>query len=469
MYKVMRAGNEIAIRNHTYMQKYFDYTEIRTILHGNDPKWKPQDVIGIFESANCNRILSVIQNASDLFHCDTFSSLFTFNEKSTSISTPDRRFVDFDALETFLKELWSEADTVTEVVQTYLPVCNVMLTNLEAYELLLFCSLFTCMQLTPNADDLELLKKHMDESVPKTAVYHLKDPKKISVFTPTAQLPCFEGVSEEEQVHLGLTVIYNELNEPITVTLESSPLRRHLAAHEEILVLTANGKAVNFLPRFCAAQGYIYRQEQSNLLATDKVGHTFSLSLNTEGPIFFSESKKHGILAADKDGRFLSVPFDGKKPDNSVCWLKGDLQDYGFLTSQGTYEGAYTRECWKGILFFDLGGGNGIAVTSNRCAIDSTGTVVGENVAAISCCENRFILLHMDGSVTTDRGDLQLPNLYAHAVCVNRDGYWVVTDDTLFHIGKIVTKYERIPDELERNNLSSTVYGLYADGEISPL
>ncbi len=474
MYIAHNRSGGIKIEKYSMMKKYFNYEQVRGLLLKKDANYceeNADDVLVILKSKDCavnsSPLLTVIENAADPFGCKELINIFPTDEASDIIST-ELRSVDYSNLQNYLEAMWSEPYFVCD------PVCEKLTdkmayTKEQAYELLLFCSLFAFLQKEPENGDVELLKGYLEQLSPDTAKYHQSDRSVIDIVTPTAELQGFSGCSDGRNIKLSLTVIRNKLDTTVTVTVENSPLRRRLAAHSELLALTANGETVTFLPRFCVAQDYLYRQKESSLIAADSAGHTFSLPLAVEGPVFFSESKKYGILAADKDGRFLSVPFHGKKPDDTVCWLKGDLQDYGFLTQQGTYEGACTRESWKDLLFFDLGGGDGLAVTADRRAIDSSGNIVGENVADVSCCGNRFILLHTDGSVTTDCGPLQVPGLYARAVCAERNGYWVATDEALYHVGQTVTKHKPVPDELARSNINAAVYGLYSDGEIKPL
>lgn len=261
-----------------------------------------------------------------------------------------------------------------------------------------------------------------------------------------------------------LIVIQNKMDEPALIKLENCPIQWHLEPDEKILALTADGAVVTFLPRICAVEDHVIYQENDCLAAVGDAKE--QIALGNEDITFFAESRKYGLLIADRNGKFIHTQFKGKTPGKEVCWFGGDCEDYGFLFKDGTYEGHYSRMAWENVLFFQLSAGNGIAVTADRKAVDRNGKEICENAAAVSCCGKRYMILCMDRSVITDQGKIGLLPSDVRSVCADAYGYWIATDEAVYRRGEQEAEYQIILDEIERDNVGLSVYGLKMNGEI---
>lgn len=341
-----------------------------------------------------------------------------------------------------------------------------ILTQAQAYEVLLFAALFAYFGREPDFSDANQLRKYLWPDWPEG----VKRMQKLALLQKKTELPCFPGCSESE-LKLGLCVIRNPLNDTALVTLKGSPLRQHLQRGERLLALTANGQVAAFLPRICVSRGQALYLKEGRLSATGGGNG----GLNDPQIAFFAVSKECGdLLVADWAGnlRLPNTPKDA--PGETVCWLRAVDQDRGYLRPDGSYVGVQERPAWndRKLLAFDLSnGGHGVALTADRKAIDENGKELGQNVAAVSCCQENYILLNMDGSVTTSKGSPQLPSA-AQAVCAAIDGYWVAAGKELLHLnqkGELLSSVACALDELQRDSSGETVFGRAVDGTVQKI
>ena len=243
------------------------------------------------------------------------------------------------------------------------------------------------------------------------------------------------------------------------IQLDNCPLQRHLGAKEKMLALTVDGKVVTFLPRFCAAQHQLICQQGNQLKPCDD-NKDFVL-LDKDDTVFFGESQEYGLLIANQEGKFISTKdrFKGDPPKQKIVWLQGDLRDYAFLASDGSFIGRCQYEGWKNLLFFEISVSNGIAVTAERKAINAKGKVLTDRVAAVSCCGHRYIILRTDGTVLTDKGEVSRPDFPARAVCTDAYGYWISTDKKFYWLGAGDSCWDHPLAEIFRSNDGMTVFG----------
>lgn len=284
--------------------------------------------------------------------------------------------IDADKLSRFLATL--RAGSSEEAIQsiigciqkvTYEGKARLSLRQIQ--EIFLFGILFAYVQRKPQVGDLQLLQEFLGldgtqavqellQSQPDTEIQEL------GIWQPALELPCFAGGTGKDPLRLELAVLHNQGDQPAVVTLQDCPLRRHLKPKEDLLVLSANGQVVTFLPRVCMSGDWVIYQKERKLVA-EKGGTTQTIPLEGDDCVFFSESERYGFMMADRAGIFQGAQFKGKKPEGKICWQKGDLENYGFRFSDGSYQGGLTfHTSWKSLLFFDLSGGHGVAVTADR-------------------------------------------------------------------------------------------------------
>lgn len=376
--------------------------------------------------------------------------------------------IDLKKLSEFLEGVRSpyDRDTLGKIIEgikdsTYNG--SAYLSLMQVREILLFGTLFAIVPKAPEERDLTLLQKYLalDSTQPLQEV--LMGDQAFDVKQSPTELPCFLGAKGRKMFPLRLARIRNVLDEAVLITLKNCPLRRTLPPKSQLLALvTKQGEVVTFLPGICMAMGQAVYQDGRNIVA-ECSGSKETLPLQSGEPVFFSESEQFGLLVADKDGQFQDRNFHGTKPEKQVYWLKGDLENYGVLFSDGSYGSFRTYATWNSLLFFDLGGNNGIAVMADRTAIDSSGKKLGEHIAAVSCCDMQYIMLRMDGSVVTDLGEFPIPGP-ARAVCADAQGYWISMDDKLLYYNGRERRQIPLPDgktveELARDNAGTSVGG----------
>ena len=339
----------------------------------------------------------------------------------------------------------------------------------QAYEIIIFCALFVWIRRIPEERDVTQLKDHLNLNTIEASEQILKKTNEIVIQEKVKVLPYFQGQSCEKPLNLELAVISNQLDVPVVVQLDSCPLLRHLGAREKMLALTTDGKVVTFLPRFCAAQSQLILQHGSKLQPYDD-SKDF-VQLDEDDTVFFGESQEYGLLIANQEGTFISTKdrFKGDPPKQKIVWLQGDLRDYAFLDNNGNYIGRTRKRNWKNLLFFDISVGNGIAVTADRRAIDANGNTLSHQAVAVSCCGERYIILRIDGTVLTDKGEISRPDFPARAVCADAYGYWIATENTLYCLYESEESLDYCIEEISRNNSGTVVYGVLSNGSFCQL
>lgn len=395
-------------------------------------------------------------------------NVFIFKPEWAASEEAEVYQIDLKKLSEFLEGVRSpyDRDTLGKIIEgikdsTYNG--SAYLSLMQVREILLFGTLFAIVPKAPEERDLTLLQKYLalDSTQPLQEV--LMGDQAFDVKQSPTELPCFLGAKGRKMFPLRLARIRNVSDEAVLITLKNCPLRRTLPPKSQLLALvTKQGEVVTFLPGICMAMGQAVYQDGRNIVA-ECSGSKETLPLQSGEPFFFSESEQFGLLVADKDGQFQDRNFHGTKPEKQVYWLKGDLENYGFLFSDGSYGGFRKYATWNSLLFFDLGGNNGIAVMADRTAIDSSGKKLGEHIAAVSCCDMQYIMLRMDGSVVTDLGEFPIPGP-ARAVCADAQGYWISMDDKLLYYNGRERRQIPLPDgktveELARDNAGTSVGG----------
>lgn len=455
----------IQIRNYDEMKEKFNYEHVRQIILEDK-----QD-----NELNINRVGSVVDNANQR---GTEITLQVIESSPTDLlggegaelfpNLFDNQMINLGQLRNFLKNefAYQYEDVLVRIIDEATGKGKIPLDEEGEYELLLFCVLFAYLQYEPSDGDSVLFKQYLGLNPVQVALQGQK--KQIKITESQTELPCYQpcaGVVPK----LEWVVIQNDMQENVLVTLSGCPLRRHLDRGEEMLALTADGYVAAFLPRICTIQNNVVYQADDNLVIDDR-----RIQLNQEGALIaFTESKEYGYLYADRDGKLITKPQAGDP--EYIRWLKGDVQDYGFLTPDGVYHGSLEMRGWNNLLLFDLSGKNSVALTAGRKAIDSRGHVLGTEIAAVSCCGENYVLLRMNGTVVigkTGADQQEIPISSAHAVCADATGFWIAGDESLIRLGKDGSRNEEssyIIDEIERDNTGTTVFGLREDGSIQPL
>lgn len=479
-------NRDIQVAYYDEMCTHFDYEEVREIL---DQK-RVEDITDIIYTDNGANIqgmkeaLDAITGLSDSpdilekFIKDKGVATNETSEREDCVCAEGYNF-DLNKFSLFLTTLRNPA-TEENVIREI--ICRVSAATFEGKaklslgqmcEILLFGVLFTYIQKVPEDAEFCTLQKFLNLEDTMAIQTLLQRKKNLDVRKPVVEFPCYKGLKEEKMLQLELALIRNMLDEPVLITLENSPLRRYLEPKEQILALIEKGNVVTFLPRIGMSKDWIVYQDGRSLEAR-KNGAITKLPLGSDELVLFSESERYGFMIAERTGEFQNERFKGISPDNGICFLKGDLQNYGFLFPDGSYQGheAYTN--WNSILFFDLGGGNGIAVTADRSAIDRNGKRLCDQVAAVSCCGERYIFLRMDGSVVTNQGRLSDIPTPARAVCADAHGCWISTDESLFYWDGNRTRnmcsLKELPlDEIEKDNSGEFVSGRFVDNKVERL
>lgn len=455
------------------MCTYFDYEEVRKVILKDNPGniW---DILDGDSGANRTMMKAVLdlweRNANGDWNHGLDEPLFEDIFLAQDSIGQDKYQLNLEKLSSFLTRLRRNVskdivDAAAECIGKATYHGKAILSQEQIREILLFGVLFVYVQREPQDRDFQALQAFLSLDETGMVQERLRHCREMEVERPSMEFPCFMGAGEEKQLYLEILVIRNGLNQPALITLKDCPLQRHLAPKEELLALMADGAVVTFLPRMCMTKNWAVRQSGDSLLA-EKEGKTRTISLEGKGRVFFSESDRYGFMAADRNENFHGKRFKGKEPGGKICWLKGDLQNYGFLLPDGSYCGHLAFKGWDQLLFFDLSGGSGIAVTADRTAIDGKGKVLGENIAAVSCCGQQYILLRMDGTVTSDQGKLGEIPAPARAVCADRQGYWVSTDNTLFYWDGAMKAWQQAMDEMERDNTGTYVGGISPKGDL---
>ena len=464
--------NDIQISEYASLAQHFKYKEVREIIRdplqrmglieviGNSPR--EADLIKAIIN-HCQQETQPIEYGNEDGYESIFFQLFTGKPNSWKINW-EKLGQSVDKLGKVGyggEDRWQAGiqDKVSSVVRH-----ETILKDTQAHELLLFCTLFAYLHREPNDSDARQLREFLNIQ-PLLQKY-------TELISPTTEFECYQYV-EGENLQLDLAVIYNSLEKPALVKGKGSPLQRILSANERILVLTANQRIVDFLPRICVISDHVVYQKDNRLLIEGMQNSIF------EGPeqkaVYFASWSSHfGYLIADESGHLYpnQALVAQTYPENNIRWMKGDFQNYGFLTSQGSYQGLRPIDAWKGqrLISFDLSGGCGVALTEERIAVNQEGAILGQNVAAVSCFGQRYILLMMDGSIVTDRARLQVSN--ARAVCTDRDGYWIATDKRLLYFkkdAKVPQAYDVRMEEIARDNDGCTIYGFGNNGAMLDL
>lgn len=402
----------------------------------------------------------------ELFAEAEYQSIFPLlNRNKISKTSP---FVDLEKLKDYLSKIWKDSDGIQYIISEISAITNKGTINLslqQAYEIILFCVLFTWIRRRPEASNVTQLKEYLNLNSLEASEQILKTAKKIIIQEEIKVLPFFQGQSGKKTIKLELAVIYNKLDVSALIQLDNCPLQRHLGAGEKMLALTTDGKVVTFLPRFCAAQSQLILQQGSKLQPYDD-SKDF-VQLDEDDTVFFGESQEYGLLIANQEGTFISTRerFKGEPPKQKIVWLQGDLRDYAFLDSNGNFIGRTQRESWKNLLFFDISVGNGIAVTADRRAIDANGKILSHQAAAVGCCGERYIILRIDGTVLTDKGEVSRPDFPARAVCADAYGYWIATEKSLYCLYETEECLAYSLEEISRNNSGTVLYGGLANGD----
>ena len=457
----------------------YAYEYVRNVILGN--------IVGSIDDIVSNdpgvKDGKAILDVLNLYHCPPeeaqenaiIRKVFICNPRWTASEEAAMYQTDFKKFFEFLAGIRApyDPDILDEIIKdlkdsTYNG--NACLSLTQVREILLFGTLFAFVPKVPEKRDLTLLQKYLalDSTQPLQEI--LMGDQAFDVKQSPTEFPCFLGATGKKMFPLKLARIRNVSDEAVLITLKNCPLRRTLPPKSQLLVLvTKQGEVVTFLPGICMAMGQAVYQDGRNIVA-ECSGSKETLPLQSGEPFFFSESEQFGLLVADKDGQFQDRNFHGTKPEKQVYWLKGDLENYGFLFSDGSYGGFRKYATWNSLLFFDLGGNNGIAVMADRTAIDSSGKKLGENIAAVSCCDMQYIMLRMDGSVVTDLGEFPISGP-ARAVCADSSGYWVSTDDNLLYYDGRERKQIWLPkgrtaEELARDNPGTSVGCQTSENEV---
>lgn len=454
----------IQIKDYDGMKEYFNYEHVRQIILEDKEEQYGSRVGSVVKGSNqrgAEIVLRVIEYAPE--------NLFDGEDEKLFLEMPntDERRINWEGLRGFLQEFeYEHEDELIQIAEDATGRGISPLDGKKAYELLLFCVLFAYMQREPGDSDVVLFRKYLDLNLVQVALQGEKKPIQITE-SPT-ELPCYQHCAGT-MPKLDWVVLHNAMEETALVTLSGCPLRRHLAPGEELLALTAGGNVAAFLPRLCTIQNLVVYQDDDALMIDQR-----RMPLEQNGaPVAFTESKKYGYLIADRDGKLLSERREGD-PEH-IRWLKGDVQDYGFLTLYGAYRGSLAMQGWNRLLLFDLSGENSVALTADRKAINSRGQVLGKEIAAVSCCGKSYALLRMDGTVVigqmgADQREASVSS--AHAVCADANGFWIASDESLIRLRKdgiVSAEYPYVMDEIERDNTGMTVYGLCADGSVQRL
>lgn len=420
------------VKNFNGMQAHFFYSQVRDLIH------KEKHIAKIVDRKNVGGMKYIIENVNGIEKVLRIYTINTDSKYGIFTASDTHRTVNLSGLIEFLKEDLSCKDStkIHDSVSRVTSDGTRRLNPVQAYEVLLFSALFAYVQKTPEEDDEAYLA----------------------------------NLLKQQSQDLTLDLIQNNTQNTIVIPAVDSPLQRHLASGEQVLALTISGKVITFLPRICALDGLVMYRKSSRLVAQDR-NEKEVMSLDDPNVRIFSRSDDYGLLAADKHGIFIQEYCTAEGPDSEILWLRGDQDDYGFLLADGSYQGKLPKKGWNNLLFFDLCNGGAIAVTNDRKAIDENGKVLGEHIAAVSCCAQRWILLRLDGSVVTDQGDLSITEGIGRAVCADAEGYWVSTDDKLLRIedNTIVEEFDEPMDEIWQDNFGNTVCGLSTDGNIQLL
>lgn len=453
-YKHSADGDTIIVEAANF-RTYFEYTEVRDVILGK-AVGRIDDIIsqdfGISDKKGVLDALAFYRcSPKQAQESAVIRRVFITSEPQCEDSGESfMSRVDFKEFNDYLAGIRSpyDPDIVNAIIDgvqnaTYEGRAELSLEQMQ--EILLFGTLFALVPRAPEIEDLAHLQMYLELDSTQVLQGILKYHRELDVVESPTELPCFMGAGGKSMFPLKLVRIRNILEKPVLVTLKKCPLRRTLPPKTQLLVLvTHQGEVVTFLPGICMAYGQVIYQVGGNLLAKGD-GQEDTLSLPSEDSVFFSESEKYGFLIADKDGQFQGTNFSGTKPGKPVCWLKGDLENYGFLLSDGNYVGLEGYGAWNSLLFFDLGGGNAIATAASRAAIDNNGITLKRNIAQVSCYDQNYILLRMNGSVVTDLGEFPISGP-ARAVCACAKGYWISTDKGLLYYDGQERKLIQLPE-----------------------
>lgn len=412
------------------LQAHFSYPQVRELIY------REKHIATIVKSKEVGDMLNIIKGVKNIEELLDDFTVGTPTRVGDIFNASDaHRTVVLDKLVEYLKKnyYFEDSTKIRNSVSRITSDGTRHLNPAQAYEVLLFSSLFAYVQKKPDEDDEAYL----------------------------------ENLLKQQSQDLMLDLMQNKTQNTIVIPAADSPLQRHLAPGEQILALTISGKVITFLPRICALESLVMYRKSSKLVAQDR-NKKEVMSLDDPNVHIFSRSDDYGLLAADEQGNFIQEYCAAEGPDGEILWLRGDQDDYGFLLSDGSYQGRRPKKGWNNLLSFDLCNGGAIAVSNDRKAIDENGKVLGEHIAAVSCCAQRWILLRLDGSVVTDQGDLPITEGTGRAVCADAEGYWVSTDDKLLRIedNTIVEEFDEPMDEIWQDNFGTTVCGLGTDGSI---
>lgn len=279
-------------------------------------------------------------------------------------------------------------------------------------------------------------------------------------------LPFFSGTKDPGNLEIDLCCMENKSDKPICVTLKGSSLRRHLVASEKIWALKMHEKIVAFLPRMAVASKCIHIQTASGiqiryLNRVEQLPQQASvLAIGEGGRLFVDE--KGSISNEYSTGVFQNIMIGEKR---AVCWGRCCIRSYGLLFSDGSFFGSQAYPNWDRLLGFDITSRQRIAILSDRTAVDKDGKILGRNVAAVSCCGDRYLLLMADGSVQSDKGKCAIKERIL-AICAARD-YWIATEQCVYQYSQQMEEICTFPhriDELECDDTGRNVFARLADG-----
>lgn len=361
----------------------------------------------------------------------------------------------------------------------------------QAKEIAFFIALFCPFEHHVKEDDLDDLKKNLQQGASKPSAGPRGDepspvtdktiedeaPAKQEPFLggnahldlgTSTELPFFPGAEAYRELELELCCMENGSDEPICVTLKSGPMQRHLQAGEKLWALCAQGQVIAFLPRMAVAWGSTHFQTPDGVKVAYTNGQT---ELLTHASLF--AVGEGGRLLVDEEGAVCDEHSTGVFSDiriaenRTVCWGRCCIYSYGLLLSDGRFIGSPGNHIWDKLLGFDITVNQGIAIRFDRKAVDCQGNYLGESVAAVSCCADRYLLLLTDGSVQSDK-DRNSHRFKApvRAICAAED-YWIATDEHLYRYNRDMKQTDVYPysvDEIECDDTGSNVYAWKADG-----
>lgn len=298
------------------------------------------------------------------------------------------------------KKQWSDIDKLIEALVNEFKKQN-HFTEVQAVEVMIFFLIMRQIRRVPEPNDLENLKKRM-KLAPRMETT-------VSLEANMKPYPVHTAADGKTASPLMLSIMKNTTSAPLTVPMEGWSIRRTIQPGDDLIAICLNGKPCGYAPRIAASFQSIYVRKGGKLMKAingkvvrEKVG-------------FFNYSDT--LVSTDAEG----ILQDSKK---KVFWLRNQWS----LNAEGMVEplsgGKPVFEAWKGkkLISFDVEQTWGVALTFDRTAIDQNAEHLGDNIAAVSCRDENYILLTMDGKAITNRGEISGKGF--HAVCADVDGFW---------------------------------------------